>query len=87
MHDGMHDMMDPVGIGWLLGLLLLFALLAAVIVVVVYGIRAIRDQEPANHGRRESRPADILGRRLAVGEIDVEEYHERLSALRSQSAA
>ena len=50
--------------------------------------RAARAREPGPHGPgspwRDNDPEEILSRRYAAGEIDAEEYRQRLEVLRAQ---
>jgi putative membrane protein len=61
------------GIGWLV-------FLAAIVTIVVLLVR--RSDHRGNRGGR-SGPEDLLGERLARGEIDEDEYRRRRDALRS----
>jgi putative membrane protein len=75
---GMHD--GDVGVGWMivmaLGMVLFWGL---VIVAVVWLLR-----EAIGHGRdRTGDPLAILDRRLAAGELSVEEYEQRKKTLRA----
>lgn len=73
-------MMEWMGLGFLILAVILAGLLAAAIYV---GVRA-----GVGWGRRgDDGPKDVLDRRFAAGEIDADEYHERLAALRSAEAA
>ena len=65
-----------------MGLLPLLGLVAIVAAVAVAVILAVRHAAPRT-AAREGEPEAILDRRLAAGEIDVDEYHELASALRS----
>lgn len=58
--------------------------MAAVVVLVVILIRAFAPTD----GRRELRrdPEDVLAERFANGEIDADEYRERLDVLRGGRA-
>lgn len=67
-------MMEWMPLGFVLMALVLAALLAAAIYV---GVRA------ALGWRRDEDARQTLDRRFAAGEIDSDEYHERLAALRS----
>jgi len=69
----MGDMMSWMGVFGLLGLVLLLALIAA---GVYLGIRLARPGLEKNSGRA------LLERRLAAGEIEVDEYYEREAVLR-----
>lgn len=71
--------------GWLLMALTMLAFLA----LVAWGVFLVwrSTSGPARHEegdvrRRPSAPEDILGERLARGEIDPDEYRARLDALR-----
>lgn len=62
--------------GWLMmwiGMGGLWALVALVVVGLVRGVGQPRAQDPS--------PQEILERRLARGEIDLDDYRERLAAL------
>jgi uncharacterized membrane protein len=69
----MGDMMSWMGILGLAGLVLLLALVAA---GVYLGIRLARP------GLEKSSSRALLDRRLAAGEIDVDEYYEREAVFR-----
>lgn len=69
----MGDMMSWMGILGLAGLVLLLALVAA---GVYLGIRLARP------GLETSSSRALLDRRLAAGEIDVDEYYEREAIFR-----
>lgn len=74
-------MMDFMGVWALLGLLLVALLLG---LAIYLGVRAGLGPGRANDRRVD--PGDAraeLDRRLAAGEIDLDDYHERASALRS----
>ena len=53
------------------------------LLVLVAGWLTVRSWRSAREGRTMDRPRELLNRRLAAGEIGVEEYYERESALRS----
>jgi putative membrane protein len=73
---GMHG---DVGAGWMIVMMLLMVLFwAALILGVVWIVRGPYDGWRG--GRRET-PSEILDRRFAAGEISVEEYDERRSAI------
>ena len=78
------DMGDGGGGGhwwwWLIGIGL-FALLVIAIVVVVNTTRGSGSAGPAPERPRSS-AEDVLADRLARGEIDADEYRQRLTALR-----
>lgn len=69
----MGDMMSWMGILAIVGLLLLLALIAG---GVYLGIRLARPALEEDSGRA------LLERRLAAGEINVDEYYEREAVLR-----
>lgn len=73
-------MMDFMGVWMLLGLVLVALLLGGAIYL---GVRA--GVGPRREDRRVGRDdaRSELDRRLASGEIDLDDYHERASALRS----
>lgn len=64
--------------GWLVMSLGMLGFWVAVALVVVLALRAVRrpEEQPG-----EPDPRQILERRLAQGEIDVDEFHVRLEAL------
>jgi putative membrane protein len=69
-HDGM-------GAAWWWMLPMMFVFLAAVVAVTWALLHANRSPGPQSVG-----PEEVLAHRLARGEIDAAEYHERLAALR-----
>ena len=69
----MGDMMSWMGIFGLVGLVLL---LAVIVAGVYLGVRLARPSLEKDSGRA------LLERRLAAGEIDVDEYYEREAVLR-----
>lgn len=78
--DGHHDLDGGWWIVMMIGMVLFWAL---VIVAVVWAVRAwTGGQGPA---RRESTPQEVLERRLAEGEISVEDYDERRRVLSGSS--
>lgn len=65
-------------VGWLamsVGMVGFWVLVALLVLVLV------RSGRGSTAGPAELEPRQILGRRLARGEIDVEEYRERLEAM------
>ena len=64
------------GFPWLLPVLLLLA--AGAVVLVMAGNRGVTRSAPAPESAEE-----LLRRRYAAGEIDAEEYRERLATLRA----
>lgn len=74
MFGWQHGMWD--GAGWLVMSALMLAVLAAVVIAVLAGSRAVREQSrPGDSARR------ILDERFAKGEIDEEEYQQRREVL------
>jgi len=71
----MGDMMSWMSVFGLLGLVLLIALIAA---GVYLGVRLARPRVENDSGRA------LLDRRLAAGEIDVEDYYERDAVFRAR---
>jgi putative membrane protein len=77
MHEGGHGHWL-----WLLGLVVVAVLIGLVVWLLV---RVSRSTATAPHSRaRESRPSaeEVLADRLARGDIDPDEYRQRLNALR-----
>ena len=77
--------------GWELGAfttLIFWGLVIWAIVALVRWSRSARPG-PAHHGtwRHDDDPEQILARRFAAGEIDADEYCERLDALRAGRSA
>lgn len=74
--------MHGIGWGWWLlmslGMVALWALVVFAILAVVRSSSSERDLRPAEEPER---PLDLLQRRLATGEITVEEYEELRDAL------
>jgi uncharacterized membrane protein len=75
----MDGMMSWMGLWWLIGAVLLVALVAG---GVYLGVRADRERAEREGLQRSESARAVLDRRLAAGEISVEEYYERESALR-----
>ena len=78
----MMDHGDGAGLWWLWGLVMLVLLVATVALVVWLVTRAGHGGGQISPGDPNSRAREILGERLARGEIDPGEYQERLSHLR-----
>jgi len=75
----MMDMMGGMALVALVGLVIL----AATVGVAVYlGVRAAHQRAFRARG-----PRDVLQERLAAGELSVDEYHERDSALRDAESS
>lgn len=77
MMNDMGDMMGGMGVMMLVGLLALLLVIAAGVYL------ALRVSGKTRAGES---PRELLGRRLAAGEIDAEEYYEREAVLRSAPA-
>lgn len=87
--DGMHN--NGIGPWWWLAMILLMILLFGGLAWLI--VTVVR-HSPARHdtGPPSSQPApattpsaeDILHERLARGDIDVDEYHQRIDALRTK---
>jgi uncharacterized membrane protein len=73
----MMDGYDMNGWGWF-GMLMMLFITAAIIGLVVWTISA---RGPGSPPQRERSAREQLDARLAQGEIDTQEYHERLEAL------
>lgn len=71
-------MMEGMTFAFLIGALILAGLLAAAVYVGVRG--------GLGRGRRGDDARQTLDRRFAAGEIDDDEYHERLATMRSVQA-
>lgn len=68
-------MMEWMGLGFLVVVVALAVLLSG---AVYLGVRAGLGRQ-----RRDDGPQQTLERRFAAGQIDGDEYHERMAALRS----
>ncbi|GCD95845.1 SHOCT domain-containing protein [Embleya hyalina] len=73
-------MYEDDGWNWIWGSVLMLVLIAVIVAAVWFLARG------ASHGRGPSEPAgssatEVLARRYARGEIDTEEYRERLAVL------
>lgn len=79
---GHHDMSGGWWIVMMIGMFLFWALIA---VAIVWGVRTwAGGQQLAG---KQSTPKDVLERRLAEGEISVEEYEERRRVLNGSAEA
>lgn len=85
--NGWHD--GPGGWGWLFMGLMMIAFWGGLAWIIANLIRhgginrgVSNSVSAATHA--VTNPEDILHERLALGEIDVEEYHQRLDALRAK---
>lgn len=77
--DGGWGHMDGWGMGgwgWLWGSLLVIGIIVLVVLTVLVLTRGT-----TREGSRQSRAREILDERYARGEINTEEYHERLREL------
>ena len=77
---GPRDHMMGGGWWWLWGTLMMIMVLAAIALVVLLIVRSV---QAGGGGARSAR--DILNDRYARGEIDTDEYEERISKLRCPS--
>jgi len=71
------------GMGWFGGI---FMVLFWVVVIagIIYAIRYLATGKSATSGPERSDPLEILQVRYAKGEIDTEEYEERVKVLESK---
>ncbi len=65
------------GIGMVLGWLVMLAVLGAVVVAVVTGLRWLSTEQPAARGDHGDPALEVLRRRYAMGEIDQEEFEAK----------
>jgi putative membrane protein len=71
------------GWGWILSVVVFTALFAVVITAIVLGVRYLASDRHGTPGAPQSRAAeDVLDERLARGEIDDNEYRQRMATLR-----
>ena len=75
-----NGMMDWMGLWIVLGLILLVATVAAVVMLTAWILRR-SPAAPAGVPRGGQDAGDVLRRRFASGEIDDEEYRRRLAVL------
>ena len=83
--NGWHDGMG--GLGWLVMVLVMVPFWVGVVWVVTNAVRnggLNRDSVPSTPPVLATGPEDVLHDRFARGEIDVEEYHHRLDAIRAK---
>ncbi len=66
------------GWAWLWGSLIFIGIVALIVLVVVALTRGMASRGPS---QRTSRAREILDERYARGELDADEYHERLREL------
>jgi putative membrane protein len=83
-------MMYGYGNGWAIWLmfLVMIVLVAAIVVAVVFAVRGMTmggqaGQSPPRSTPEGPSPTDVLKRRYAAGEVDREEYLQRLHDLES----
>ena len=76
---GHHDINDGWGIGMMAVMVAFWAVIA---VAVVWAVRHWTSSTHAAHGMAADEPLRILDRRLAEGDITVEEYTRRRDLLR-----
>lgn len=67
--------------GWGAGLLMAVSMVA-IWALVIWGILTVARGNDPSTGERDGRPEDILAKRFAAGDIDADEYRQRLEALR-----
>ena len=81
-NNGMHN---GGGAGWWLFMAVMMVFVAAAVWLIVTFVRH-NPSPPHPPGSTTERPGpdDILHERLARGEIDVDEYHQRIDALRAK---
>ncbi|GGL10416.1 hypothetical protein [Mangrovihabitans endophyticus] len=68
-------------VGWLAMGLFWLLLIVVIVVLVVRLLPSAKHDVSAQGGAREDAPEDILDRRFARGEIDVDTYREQRAAL------
>ena len=72
---------------WVLMSIGMVAFWAAVIYFFVWLIRGAPARQADEKARDDDTPLELLGRRLAAGEISVDEYNERREALEQEPRA
>jgi putative membrane protein len=82
--DGMHDGGDAHWWAWLIGLGVLMLLVILVVWAVLRMTQSHATGAAASAPAPRSSAEDVLADRLARGEINPEEYRERLAALRDR---
>jgi putative membrane protein len=78
--DGYDHMMDGGGAGWWVWGVLMMVVMLGIVALVVWLI--VRSSHGSAPGGEPSSAREILSERFARGEIDADEYHDRLSKLR-----
>ena len=68
--------------GWFFGSMMGIVFLVLLIALIVVAVRYAGGQQGAGHQRRTRSAEVILSERLARGEIDGDEFRERMTALR-----
>ncbi|MGH3322738.1 MAG: SHOCT domain-containing protein [Streptosporangiaceae bacterium] len=83
MNGMMPGMMGGVGLWMLLWALVGVALVVLAVVGAVSAVRALRrgDRTPDRRALPDNEPREILRRRYAAGDIDEDEYLQKLSGL------
>jgi putative membrane protein len=74
---GMHD--DDVGTGWMIVMMLGMVLFWGLVIVGIVWL--LREAIGRSHRGEDADPLAILDRRLAEGQISVEEYEQRRKIL------
>ncbi len=70
-------------VGWIITAVVLVLIFAALIAAVVFGVRYFSSGGHRDLGGHQTRGAeDVLAERFARGEIDEDEYRQRVTALR-----
>lgn len=70
-------------VGWIITAVVLVLIFAALIAVVVFAVRYLTGGGHRGPGGHQTRGAeDVLAERFARGEIDENEYRQRVTALR-----
>ena len=76
------------GGAWFFGILAWLFWIAIIVLIVFFVVRLLRPGTtwpgPGNHPLLPDAAEEILHRRLANGEIEVDEYERRMAALRAQ---
>ena len=97
-HAGEHVMVGLCGDGWDWGWIPMVAVMVVVVALIIWMIVAVSHRmsapppgagapPPHQHPGPHRSPEEILAERLAHGDIEVDDYHRRLEALRKQPPA
>ncbi len=78
----MNGMWATMALGWIA---VAVALVVVIVVGVYIGLAARRRADDPEGHRREGSARGLLDRRLAAGEVSVEEYYERDAVLRGST--